>query len=86
MDNKSIIKSKVVKPLGEIVKVCKENQIPFFFAIPMTDDGEKTEYFSEILSPAVAERELADDKITRMLNVMNGFETIPPRESFVVNF
>lgn len=86
MDNKSIIKSKIMKPLTEIVKTCKENSIPFFFAIPTSDNGKQTEYFSEILSPAVAEQELSDDKITKMLNVMNGFETIPPRESFIVNF
>lgn len=86
MDNRKIIKEKIAKPLKEIMNVCRENEIPVFFAVAVTDDGEKTEYLSEILSPAVAEKELTDDKITKMLNVMNGFDTLPPRETIMAEF
>lgn len=86
MDNKNIVKTKIAKPLGEIAKVCRENKIPFFFAVPVFNDEEKTDYYTEILSPAVAEQELTDDKITKMLNVMNGFDTLPPREPIMAEF
>ena len=45
-----------------------------------------TKYISEIVSPAIIEESLADDKITKMLNVMNGYDTVNPDTRFEFDF
>lgn len=45
-----------------------------------------TKYISEIVSPTVVQERVVDDKITKMLNVMNGFDTVDPNLKFEVDF
>lgn len=76
--NKEEIYQKEIMPLmKKIEDICKKNSIPNFMAVAVADDGKETVYKHFFLTPAVAEEEVADDKITKMLNVMNGFNTVP---------
>ena len=63
----------------QIKKICINNNIPYFMSFAVADDGVDTKYMNEIYSPAVSfGAELSDDKITPMINVVNGFKTVPP--------
>ena len=62
----------------EIDLFCKKTNIPYFFAIPTENTTDGTSYFYSYLSPGVAEIKLTDDKISKMMNVANGFNTVPP--------
>ena len=86
MENEKIIKSRLAAPLTEIMKICKQEKIPFFFSAVASDDETKTKYFSEILTPMALGTEIADDKITKMMGVLNGFDVIPPREMLNIDF
>jgi len=78
IDNTHIIMTEIAPLVEQIKKICAINKIPFFFSVLATNSNLKTKYISEILSPAVAEKELKDDRITPMLNVANGFDTVHP--------
>ena len=69
---------ELAKKINEIDQYCKKNNIPYFFAVPTANESEGTTYFYSYLSPGVAEIKLTDDKISKMMNVANGFNTVPP--------
>ena len=69
---------ELAKKINEIDQYCKKNNIPYFFAVPPANESEGTTYFYSYLSPGVAEIKLTDDKISKMMNVANGFNTVPP--------
>lgn len=54
--------------------ICEANKIPFFACMAVSDNGEDTEYISNIASPSMLDVELSNDKITPMLLVMAGFK------------
>lgn len=78
MNNHEIINSQLKKELVTIDDVCKKNGVPYFLVIAGSDNGQETEYHTQFLTPGVSGTKLSDDKITKMLNVMNGFNTVPP--------
>lgn len=81
IDNSKIINDEIKPKIEEIKKICAMYKIPFFFTVLESDDGTSSKYISEIESPTVADKSLTSDKITPLINVMNGFDTVPPMYS-----
>ncbi len=82
MDNEKVLKviqDEIAPHLNEIKKICSINKIPFFFSVAAQDDGVQTTYLSEIISPKTSGTQLSNDKITPMLNIVNGFKAVDPR-------
>lgn len=78
-NNQEIIK-KEIQPLLRLMKdICLKNQIPMFVALAEKEDGEHmTSYYTDIVSPALLEMKLSNDKISPMLKVVNdGFDVVP---------
>ncbi len=85
-NNKKVIKDEIVDTVLRLKALCRQYGIPCFVAMPEVEDGKKTQYYTEILSPAVLEMELSDDRISQMINVINGFDTVPPRSAIEIDF
>lgn len=85
-------KEHVIPLMEELKKQCLLNGIPCFVSVAVGDfldpktNEPMTKYVSEIVSPAVVETKLVDDRITKMLNVINGFDTVDPNLKFEVDF
>lgn len=82
MNNKNFDKQKeyaekVANKVKELTVLCNSLGIPMFFAACVKDDGETT-YKYELISPALCDVALHDDQISRFVNVMRGFATVPP--------
>lgn len=70
---------KEIKPLVDDIKAkCNLLRIPFIFIAADENDSEDTKYKMSFLSPAGLGVSLKKDLIRNLVNVMNGFATIPP--------
>lgn len=74
MSNTKIILEKML----ELKKLCYENKIPMFVTAAIGENGDETQYESEMVSPVDIGVELSQDKIALMVNVLRGFQVIPP--------
>lgn len=86
MNQTKLIADEIAPHVEAIKLACVKNGIPFFFSIAAEDDGKTTKYISEILSPKISGTQLTEDRITNMLNVANGFNTVPPMYESVIDF
>ena len=76
-----------IKPLiFKLRKQCYHAGIPMFVTCAVADDGNKTTYKSEMLSPRVTQKEVSQNYIADMVNILNGFTTIPPTEQVELDF
>lgn len=71
-------KNTILPLLEQIEQLCKMEKLPFFFTIAIANDKKGTKYESTALTPVPMELMLAEDKIVKHINVVNGFDTIPP--------
>jgi hypothetical protein len=78
INNRETIVEEIMPLFEQLKKACVLHQIPFFCTALLSDDGNVSQYISELLSPTVADKDISDDRITPLLNVMNGFNTVPP--------
>jgi len=79
--NETVLKltdAELAKRVAAVEEFCKSNKLPYFIGIPVENTKEGTSYFYSYLTPAVSGVELTEDKVTKMLNVANGFNTVPP--------
>lgn len=83
--NKKTYQEKLVPLINEIKSICYKDSTPFFITVAL-DEEEKTVYESECLTSGVLEKKVTDDKIAKMINVINGFETVPTHEILEINF
>lgn len=67
-----------IRPLrDEFMKACALADIPTFVTSAIAnDDGEGTTYQSDMVSAITRNIVLADDKIVKMANVLNGFDIV----------
>lgn len=71
-------KEKVAPLMKKIIKVCAMENIPFFFASCVKDDGECSKYIKELVSPTTHQLNLSQDLFPDLVAVTLGFNTIPP--------
>lgn len=62
---------------GKLAVLCDQYQIPMFMTFAVKNDKDGTIYRSEVLSAAVEESVLMDDRIAKHVMVMNGFDVVP---------
>lgn len=75
---------KEIKPLVDDIKAkCNLLRIPFIFIAADENDSEDTKYKMSFLSPAGLGVSLKKDLIRNLVNVMNGFATIPPESGII---
>lgn len=98
LNAEKIYKKELQGLVKEIKDICVINKIPMFFTIAINDDGNNTKYettttvkstadhyISEAVTPIANNIELTDDRITKMLAVMNGFDVVPQHKVEVLD-
>lgn len=76
--NKTAATESLSTLLESLRHACIRMGLPYFIAIVKSNDSKKTQYYTNALSPAVAQIQLNDDIITPQLLIMNGFDTAEP--------
>lgn len=85
--NKEKYFEEKVKPLrDEFIRVCTLGQIPTFVTCAIKNEGSRTtKYDSDIVSALTNDVKLNDDKITKMANVLNGFDVVETNKTIDFN-
>ena len=83
---KRTYEEKIAEKVNELKLLCNEEKIPMFFACAASSTEKRTEYVYEYIGTVPNEINLKNDKIADFVNVVNGFETVPPREIVEINF
>lgn len=88
MSSKKKEYTSLVEPkIEEIVRICNENKIPFFMTFMVNDKGNSVEDFkTKTLSTSVLDVNTNDETFAKLINVMNGFETIPPQDTIEIEY
>lgn len=86
MNRKNVYNEHIESLVQEVKLSCYEHRIPMFFSAAICDEHGKTEYKNVMISPALVDTRLSDDRISKMVNVMNGFDTVPPSEVMEIEF
>lgn len=80
---KSDVFTKECKPLlDRLILLGNIYRIPMFFSAAVSNDTDGTEYYSDGVFPEGRPLKLTDDRITKHLAVVCGFDTVPERTEF----
>ncbi len=72
--------------VAELRRLCVLNRIPFFMLASKLEEGEEDPAnVAEVLTPDRIGCAVADNRIVKCLNVMNGFETVLHRQVFFMD-
>lgn len=72
--------TKLSGMMREMIKYCSVNGIPVFISACIKNDNKESVYRSDMVSAASAGVNLTDDRLIRYVNVLNGFDTVPPAD------
>lgn len=64
----------------ELVLKLKHYNLPFGLVVAVKNSQKSTKYITELNGAVPMGLRLADDKFPEIINVMRGFQTIPPAE------
>ena len=85
-NQKKYFENEIYNKVNELKLLCNAAKIPMFFACATVSTDKKTTYETEYVGTESNDIHLKDDKITEFINVVNGFETIPPRNIVEIEF
>lgn len=78
--NKRKHEEELKNKIQELTKYCMFNGIPLFVTACIDDNGKKSEYISEMVSPDVLDVNLSDNRFPKYVNIGLGFDTVPANE------
>lgn len=77
MYNKRKEYEEIIKPLQDaFVSECSLRGIPMFCTVAVENVGTNTKYASDMVSAVTNKVDLSDDKIVKMVQVLNGFDVV----------
>ena len=85
-NNKSYYNEKVLPLINELKIVCNNEKLPFFCAVAVASSEKKTDYEYEFIGTNPNEIHLKDDKIVDFVNVVNGFDVVPPKKIVDIDY
>ena len=71
--------------IKEMIKYCSANGIPIFISACIKNDEKESVYKSDMVSAASAGVHLTDDRFVRFVNVLNGFDTVPVKDTMEID-
>lgn len=78
MGNKVKVYEKLIEPMVKKIRtICNENQIPYFVTFAVDEENEKYKFASDCMTPETLHLETKDRTFSNLVNVMNGFKTVP---------
>lgn len=85
-NKRKVYENEIFNKITELKLLCNAEKIPMFFAVAIESTDKKTVYETEYVGAKSNEIELKDDKITDFINVVNGFETVPPKSIIEIDY
>ena len=85
-NKKNYYNDKIKAKLDELKVLCNNEKLPFFFAVAVNSTEKKTEYEYEFIGTNPNEIYLKDDKIVDFVNVVNGFDVVPPKKIIDIDY
>lgn len=85
-DSKDIYTNEIESKVAELLQLCNKYRLPMFLTIAVKNDEEGTEYVKEMFAAKSNSINLKDDYLRHLVNVMNGFSTIPPADDIEIDF
>lgn len=85
-DKSKEFKEELEAAIIKLKQMCYDRKIPMFATFAIKNQNGHTEYRSEMISAGVAGVSLSDDRIPHMVNVLNGFMTVPPTRPTELDF
>lgn len=85
-NKKKVYENEIFDKINELKLLCNKEKIPMFFACAIESTDKKTTYVTEYVGSKSNGIELKEDKITGFINVVNGFETVPPKNIIEIDY
>lgn len=85
-NKKKYYSETIAEKLNELKILCNNEKLPFFFACAVENTDRKTTYEYDFIGTNPNEIYLKDDKIVDFINVVNGFDVIPPRKIVDIDY
>lgn len=85
-DHTATYEEEVSKIVDNLKRVCVVRNIPMFLTLGIENTDEETIYKSEMLSPDAHGLELTDNIFPKLVNVLMGFDTVPPSAVTEIDF
>lgn len=80
-NQKAFYEKNLQPAVEQIIRLCRHYGIPCFIAIAVQNSEEGTEYVKESVCPnADLHVKLKEDYIHRFIDVLLGFQVVPPNE------
>lgn len=70
-------KNDIEPIVNNLLLACSKEKIPVFVTMAVKNTDEGTEYMTSMISATVNGVVLENDSFPKLVNVMNGFDTIP---------
>lgn len=84
-DKTEDFKEKCQPLLNELILRCSLLKIPFFWSACTKNNDEESVYNSDAVATGSRKIKLKDDKISKYIAVLNGFDVVPHRETLEIN-
>lgn len=85
-DKVKYYEKELKEKVDEIVRICNREKIPMFFTACVKNNTRGSLYQNEMVGTHVNNIELKDDKFPDLVNVMNGFTTVPDAAPIELEF
>jgi len=85
-DKKEIYDQKIAPLLQSLMQACGEEKLPVFITVAVKNDNKDTEYVTSMASSSVHSLDLENDRFPKLVNVMNGFDTVPHFDPIELEF
>lgn len=78
-DETEYYKDQIIPLVNELFKKLKMHNLPAYFSVCIANNGKKSFYETELLSPDIADRFLTEDRFPKYVDINLGFNTVPDK-------
>ena len=86
MNKKKIYEEKIAPLAQTLMQACSEEKIPVFITAAVSNNDVSTDYVTNMSSALVNDVLLGNDKFPKLVNVMNGFDTVPHSDPIDIEY
>lgn len=79
-DKTDVYEAEIKERIEELKILCNRENIPMFITLCVKSNNKETVYENDMIGTYANGINLKDDKFPKLVNVMNGFNTVPYEE------
>lgn len=85
-DKSDVFELEIEPKIESLVQACNKHHIPFFMTACIKNNQNESVYKTDMYASASNEIKLKTDYFPRLVNVMNGFATVPPLDDLEIDY